>query len=239
MTLDPLSGGLQLRELRSIRDQRFKRRHNSLRRRFLFALVVSAAIGIGIILIVPKVKTKPSTTELSPGKIYTKGDQQKLEDIPPKGIGKSDLKEPEKEAPADPESFTFYKVLNSKEGDIVPLTGDIPKPVKEDEGEIKPPQHEEISEIEKEMDKNIEKRVKRDDVYAVQVAALSNESTANGIVSRLKLQGYAPYLIKEEDKKGGRLYKIRVGRFPSIVDAQEVAKVLKKDGYATYVIKGE
>ncbi len=226
----------KLREFRGIRNKRFQRRRSSSKRRLFSVLIGIVIIGTGVMFVVSKVKTKSSQTELTPGKIYT---QEGREDIPQGENGTSADKGPEEETTISPESFTFYKVLNSKEGDIVPLSGDMAKPAKKEEREIKIPADEKISEIEKEIDKNLEKNLRRDNVYAVQVAALSNESAANEVMFRLKLQGYAPYLIKGDDKKGERLYKVRVGRFSSIVDAQEVARVLKKDGYDTYVIKAE
>jgi len=85
----------------------------------------------------------------------------------------------------------------------------------------------------------LERRARKDEVYTVQVAALSSETKATGVVSKLKTEGYESYLLKEDVQKGARLYKVRVGRFVSMVDAQEVGKLLKRNGYETYVIKAE
>lgn len=227
-----------MRDLRDIRNKRFQRRRRH-QRHYLLLLLVVVVIVVIIIFAVSKIKKKTSMSNLTPGNIYT---QENKVSSPQEGKEKSKAEESKEDTAVNPESFTFYKVLNSKEGEIVPLTEGIPKPGKKEDSEIKTPMDEKMSEIKKDMDKNIELGVKKEGVYTVQVAAFSNESKANEVISRLKLQGYAPYLIKEsrgEDDKRGRLYKVRVGRFPSVVDAQEVARVLNKNGYETYVIKAE
>ena len=53
----------------------------------------------------------------------------------------------------------------------------------------------------------------------------------------LRSKGFAPYISKESSSGGSNVYKVRIGKFLSIIDAQEVAAVLKREGYATYVLK--
>lgn len=228
-----------MRELRSLRDKRFKKRRKGLGRWSLLFLILVVAAGAGVFLIVSKEEEKTPPTDLMSGRIYMKGRQQGTENaVPPKGK-KTETERPKEETPVNLESFTFYKVLNSREGEVVPLTGDAPKSEKGKEDEIRNPQQEKILQIEKEIEKGLEKKARRDEVYTVQVAALSSETKATGVVSKLKSEGYESYLLKEDVQKGTRLYKVRVGRFVSMVDAQEVAKLLKRNGYETYVIKAE
>ena len=190
-------------------------------------MIVSVVAGIVVMFILTKEETRKPATDLASGKIYMQERQQKRKDIP------------QVPPPSNPESFTFYKILNSKKDDIVPLNIDNSKIEKKEEHDIKDPQQEKMQQIEKEMERDIEKRGKKDDVYTVQVAALTNESTANEVISRLKLYGYESYLIKVEEQKGRSLYKVRVGTFVSIVDAQDVAKLLKRVGFDTYVVKAD
>lgn len=228
-----------MRELRNIRDKkRYKRRHPAKGWRLLFIIIAAAVAGTGILLTVSKVKTPlPNAGDLTPGKIYTKESKQKETEAPFRNAETPATEGSKGGDPAAPESFTFYKVLN-KEEDIVPLEN-MQKPVKKESHEIKTPRDEKMSRIEKEMGKNIRGNTLKNEIYTVQVAALGNESAVNEVISKLKSQGYAPYVFKEDEQRERRLYKIRVGKFLSIVDAQEVAKVLKKDGYDTFVIKTE
>lgn len=207
-----------MRELKNIKGSRFNKRRSGFNAGYLLALAIGIVVIAAIVLTVAKVKPKTLSTELTPGKIYLKEYQQK-----------------QKEAP-DSESFTFYKSLEGKEGQIVPLSGNIPMTERKAETDAKPPQPDKILQIEEKIDKNIENMVKKENIYTVQVAALSSESTINEVVSKLKQLGYSPYLIREDDNNGKKLIKVRIGRFSSIVDAQAIANVLKQGGYDTYVI---
>ena len=215
-----------MRDLRNIRYKGVKNKKNNLSRFSIIALIVIIAAGIGMMILIPKVKKGRSSPELIPGQIITKEQRQKGQEVLP-----------EKDNTSNPDSFTFYKALSSKEDDVVPLSEENVQSVKKDEVELNPPREEELKKIDNDIAKHAEKKKEESDIYSVQVAALSKESKANEIISNLKGKGYAPYLIKEENKRGGGLFKIRVGRFHSLVDAQEVAQVIKKDGYDTYVIK--
>jgi len=228
-----------VRELRNLRDKRFKKRRKGVSRWAVFFLILLVTAGAGVFLIVSKEEKKTLPTDLTSGQIYMKGRQQGTEDTTPPDGKRPESERPKGEAPVSPESFTFYKVLNSKEGVIVPLTGDAPKSEKEKENQIRNPQQEKILQMEKEIDKGLKKEARKEEVYTVQVAALSAESKAAGVMSKLKREGYESYLLKEDVQKGARLYKVRVGRFVSMVDAQEVARLLKRTGYETYVIKAE
>lgn len=219
-----------MREIRNIRDKKFGTVGSSIKRRILFLLIIGAVAGAAAIFTLTKVKTKPTPVDLTSGNIYMDEDQQAS------GEAASQNDETGETAPSH-ESFTFYKALKSKEGEIVPLTGDARTTDKKTGSEIKDPQQDKLQRMIEGLDKDLEKRVKIDDFYTVQVAALSNESKANEVMFKLKVDGYTPHLIKEDNEKGRRLYKVRVGRFVSIVDAQDLAKRLKKNGYDTYVIK--
>lgn len=224
-----------MRELRNLRDKRFKKRRKGSGRRSLLFLILVVVAGAGLFWIISKEEKKAPPEDLTSGQIYMKGRQQGTE---PEGK-KAEPERPKEEVPVNPEPFTFYKVLNSKEGEIVPLTGDVPKSEKGKEYEIRDPQQEKILQMEKEIGRGLEKKARKDEIYTVQVAAFSSESKATGVMSKLKSQGYESYLLKEDVRKSPRLYKVRVGRFVSMVDAQEVAKLLKRNGYETFVIKSE
>ena len=225
--------------MRNLRDKRFKKRRKDLGRWSVLFLILAVTAGVVALLIVSKEEKKTLPTDLTSGQIYMKGRQQGTEDTTPPDGKRPESERPKGEAPVNLESFTFYKVLNSKEGEIVPLTGDVPKSEKGKGEEIRNPQQEKILQMEKEIDKGLKKEARKDEVYTVQVAALSSEPKATGVVSKLKTEGYESYLLKENVQKGTRLYKVRVGRFVSMVDAQEVARLLKRTGYETYVIKAE
>jgi len=228
-----------VRELRNLRDKRFKKRRKSSGWRSLLFLILVVVAGAGLFWTLSKEEKKPLPTDLTSGRIYMKGQQQGTEGAAPAERKGAEAEQPKIEAPVNPESFTFYKVLNSKEGEIVPLTGDVPKSEKGKEDEIRDPQQEKILQMEKEIGRGLEKKARKDEIYTVQVAAFSSESKATGVMSKLKSEGYESYLLKEDVRKGPRLYKVRVGRFVSMVDAQEVAKLLKRNGYETFVIKSE
>lgn len=217
-----------MRDLRNIRykGNKNKNKKTNLPRNSIIALVVILLIGAGIMILIPKVKKGRLSPELIPGQIITKEQLQKEQEVLPGTDNTS-----------NPDSFTFYKALSSKEDDVVPLSEENVQSVKKEEVELNPPREEELKKIDNDIAKHAEKKKEESDIYSVQVAALSKESKANEIISNLRGKGYAPYIIKEENKRGGGLFKIRVGRFHSLVDAQEVAQVLRKDGYDTYVIK--
>ena len=225
--------------MRNLRDKRFKKRRKGLGRWFVLFLILAVTAGAVVLLIVSKKEKRTLPTDLTSGQFYMKGRQEGTEDATPPEGKRPESERPKGEAPVSPESFTFYKVLNSKEGVIVPLTGDAPKSEKEKENQIRNPQQEKILQMEKEIDKGLKKEARKEEVYTVQVAAFRSETKATGVVSKLKTEGYESYLLKEDVQKGARLYKVRVGRFVSRIDAQEVGKLLKRNGYETYVIKAE
>lgn len=228
-----------MRELRSLRNKRFKkgRKGSGLRSLLFLILVVSA--GAGLFWILSKEEKKAPPADLTSGQFYMKGREQGTEETAPPEGKKGEMAQTKEKTPVNPESFTFYKVLNSREGEIVPLKEDPPKSEMAKEDVVRDPQIEKISQMEKEIGGALEKKVRKDEVYTVQVAALSSETKATGVRARLKTEGYESYLLKEDVQKGARLYKVRVGRFVSRMDAQEVAKLLKKNGYETYVIQAE
>lgn len=206
-------------ELKNIKGSRFNKRRSGFSTGHMLALAIGIVVIAAILLTVSKVKTKTLSSELTPGKIYLKEYKQKQKETP------------------DSESFTFYKSLDGKEGQIVPLSGNVSAAEKKAEGDAKPPQPEKILQIEENIDKNLENMVQKENIYTVQIAALSSESIANEVISKIKQLGYSPYLVREDDNNGKKLLKVRVGRFSSIVAAQSIANVLKQGGYDPYVIK--
>ncbi|MBI5192063.1 MAG: SPOR domain-containing protein [Nitrospirae bacterium] len=228
---------------------RFGKRDSGFNPRYLFFLIIAAAIIVTIAVTVSKVKTKTLASDITPGKILLKeiGQTRKAphtEDNsgvkPLDGQADGQVNNDKKEGETTPDSFTFYKSLNGREGKIIPLSGAVEKAEKEKKGEdaeVKTIQPEKILQVEEKIDKNIEKIVKKENIFSVQIAAFSSESTASDIINRLKQFGHSPYLVREEDKNGKKLIKVRVGRFASMTEAQSVANALKKDGYDTYVIK--
>ena len=219
-----------MRDFRTISGRRLGKRESSFNPRVLFVLIIAAVIIVTIAVTVSKVKTKTLASDITPGKILLKGVEQRQR--VPDADDSEDVK--------TPDSFTFYKSLNGRESNIIPLSGSAEKSEKENHGEdaeVKSLQPEKILQVEEKIDKNIEKIVKKENIFTVQIAAFSSESTASDIINRLKQFGHAPYLVREEDKNGKKLIKVRVGRFVSPAEAQSVANALKKDGYDTYVIK--
>ncbi|MDD5434767.1 MAG: SPOR domain-containing protein [Nitrospira sp.] len=239
--------------LRNIKGTRLNKKNNSLTPRFWYVLIACIVLVIAAALTVSKIRTGKISSDLTPGKIYLKEFHQRHKE-PVKSEGSEnkpadgDVNKDGKDDPGSSDSFTFYKSLNGKEGRIIPLSVNVPKTDKnkKEDAEAKPPQPEKILQPEKmlqieekidKIDKNIEKIVKKENYYTVQIAAYSSEETANDIITKLKKIGHSPYLVRESDVNGKKLIKVRVGRFSSAVDAQSVAKALKQGGYDTYVIK--
>lgn len=236
-----------MRAFRNIKGTRLNKKNNSLTPRFWYVLLAGVIIVISIALTVSKIKTRKLSSELTPGKIYLKEFHQRHKE-PVKSEGSEnkpadgDVNKGGKDDPGSSDSFTFYKSLNGKEGRIIPLSVNVPKAdkIKKEDAEAKPPQPEKMLQIEEKIDKidkNIEKIVKKENFYTVQIAAFSSEETASDIITKLKKIGHSPFLVRESDVNGKKLIKVRVGRFSSAVDAQSVAKALKQGGYDTYVIK--
>lgn len=238
-----------MRDFRNISGRRFRTNGRIFNPRILYGLIIAAGIIVTIVVTVSKVKTKTLSSDVTPGKILLKEAElihkgrQSVEIADDSGgvktsDGQNNNDNKTGEVPLD--SFTFYKSLNGRESNVIPLSGTAVKAEKEKKGEdteVKAIQPEKILQVEEKIDKNIEKIVKKENIFTVQIAAFSSESTASDIINRLKQIGHSPYLVREEDKNGKKLIKVRVGRFISMAEAQSVANALKKDGYDTYVIK--
>lgn len=174
--------------------------------------------------------------DLSPGNIYTGSkDPAHQESL------KEDSKDMETasgtEESAKVDNFTFYKILNSKEDDITPLKVEPSKSLPEREPYKESQRDEKMEQINREIVKKIETKEKEGIIYTVQIGALSQEKAANELTGNLRANGFAPYIVKENNSAGIPVYKVRVGKFLSMVDAQDVAAVLKREGYAIYVLK--
>jgi len=243
-----------LRELRHITKKQQRKR--PLNKGIIAAIVAAFIIVLIGAFAFLKMKGGRVSVELSPGNIYTDNKEQKEQ-----GSTKEDSDTMAEEAgekePAKVDDFTFYKVLNSKEGEIMPLkvepsnslansmanspakplvkSPDKPLPGMEPNAGYH--QDEKIEKIDREIVKKIESKDTEGIIYTVQIGALRQEKAADELAGGLRSKGFAPYISKESSSGGSHVYKVRIGKFLSIIDAQEVAAVLKREGYATYVLK--
>ena len=243
-----------MRELRHITKKQQRKR--PLNKGIIAAIVAAFIIVLIGAFAFLKMKGGRVSVELSPGNIYTDNKEQKEQ-----GSTKEDSDTMAEEAgekePAKVDDFTFYKVLNSKEGEIMPLKVEpsnsmanplskplakpldksLSKPLPGMEPNAESHQDERIDKIDREIVKKIESKDKEGIIYTVQIGALRQEKAADELAGGLRSKGFAPYISKESSSGGSHVYKVRIGKFLSIIDAQEVAAVLKREGYATYVLK--
>jgi len=247
-----------LRELRHITKKQQRKRP-------LNKGVIAAIAAAFIIILVGafaflKMKDGRVSVELSPGNIYTDNKEQKEQGSTKEDSDTMAEEAGEKES-AKVDDFTFYKVLNSKEGEIMPLKVEpsnslanslanpltkplakspnkpLDKPLPGMEPNAESHQDERIDKIDREIVKKIESKDTEGIIYTVQIGALRQEKAADELAGGLRSKGFAPYISKESSSGGSHVYKVRIGKFLSIIDAQEVAAVLKREGYATYVLK--
>lgn len=216
-----------MREVQKIREKSSLRERRDPKRWIPYAAVAGCLLFLAIFLFVWKGEIGHPPSDQPGGKIYTEGNGEI------KG-GEEDAGETQDVE--KPESFTFYKSLSSKEGGIVPLKKEVEKSIQKT---IKPEplMEKRSSSLEKKLGKELKEMATTEVYYTVQVAALTSNSRARALVRKLKQQGYRSFITKVTDKQGRPLYRIRVGKFPSLVDAREMAGRLKKDGYETYLIK--
>lgn len=228
-----------MRELRHITKKQLKKRP------FNKGLIIAVVLACILILIGAfaflRTKSGHVSVDISPGNIYTGGKEQKQEK-PPEEDSNTIAVESAKEESAKTDDFTFYKVLNSKEGDTLPLNvetskSDHSKSLPEKEPYAEPHHVERMEKIDSDIVKKIESKGKEGIIYTVQIGVLSQEKTANELSGNLRAKGFAPYISKENSSGSSSVYKVRIGKFLSMVDAQDVAAVLKREGYATYVLK--
>lgn len=243
-----------MRELRHITKKQQRKR--PLNKGIIAAIVAAFIIVLIGAFAFLKMKGGRVSVELSPGNIYTDNKEQKEQ-----GSTKEDsdtmAEESGEKEPAKVDDFTFYKVLNSKEGEIMPLKVEpsnplaqplakpldkpldksLSKPLPGMEPNAESHQDEKIDKIDREIVKKIESKDKEGIIYTVQIGALRQEKAADELAGGLRSKGFAPYISKESSSGGSHVYKVRIGKFLSIIDAQEVAAVLKREGYATYVLK--
>jgi cell division septation protein DedD len=64
--------------------------------------------------------------------------------------------------------------------------------------------------------------------FTLQVGAFNNSEEAQQWVNQLKNKGYAAYQITGSAAAKGMLYRVRVGRFPSLQDARQFALIFEK-----------
>ena len=212
-----------MREIRNFRKNNFNKKKST--RTIYFIAILAFSFVIAVVFIVLKTRGGTLSHDLTPGNIYT-GDKQQDDHMPA-----------DEEKGTD--DFTFYKVLNSKEGDITPLDVEPEKSTieKEKDVDIEVLHEEKMSKIDGEIVGKITDKSKDNIVYTVQLGALKQESAANKLAGKLRSRGFAPYITKENSAGRTPVFKIRIGKFLSMVDAQEVAEVLKREGYGTYVLR--
>ncbi len=68
------------------------------------------------------------------------------------------------------------------------------------------------------------------EAYAVQVAALQSQESAEALVSGLRVRGLDAYWVKGEMPGQGKLYRVRLGKFVSESRARAYAERLRKSG---------
>lgn len=69
--------------------------------------------------------------------------------------------------------------------------------------------------------------------FALQLEAFANRDVANRRVNELQAAGIDAYLVKGERPGGGILYRVRIGRFASVVPAQQLGAELRNRKLAT------
>ncbi len=223
-----------MRELRHISKKQLKKRQ------FNKGIILVGILGFFIILAGAFAYLRPGvkrvSVDLTPGNIYSDNKAQNQQRSPEEDSNSVAMASGQ-DASAKNDNFTFYKVLNSKEGDIIPLNVQPSKSVPQIEQYAEPRQDEKMERIDSEIVKKIESRDKEDMIYTIQIGALRQEKAANELASNIRSKGFAPYITKENSSGTPPVYKVMIGKFLSMVDAQEVAAVLKREGYATYVLK--
>ncbi len=224
-----------MRELRHITKKRIKKK--SLNKGAIVAvLLIFILILAGAYSFMTKEGRRVSP-DLTPGNIYTDSRGQNEGRDTGKDVNTGEGSQGDEGVEKKSEDFTFYKVLNSKEGEVAPLNVE-PSRSELDKEEYKVPGNDKKTDyIDTEIVKKIESRDKDEIVYTVQIGALRQERAANELAAQIRSRGYAPYITRYNSPGSPPVYKVRIGRFLSMVDAQEVAAVLKREGFGTYVIK--
>lgn len=69
--------------------------------------------------------------------------------------------------------------------------------------------------------------------WMVQLGSFHEEKNAEGFVSRIKKEGYTPFVLKGKDS---RWYKVRVGPYPAREEARQVVRDLKKHKISALVV---
>ena len=73
-------------------------------------------------------------------------------------------------------------------------------------------------------------------IFTVQAGAFRNASYAKAFETRLKEKGYNAYINQSESKKGGKLYKVCIGKFTEREEAKTLSeKIRNSEGIQTVV----
>ena len=72
--------------------------------------------------------------------------------------------------------------------------------------------------------------------YTVQVGSFSNDRNAHNFYAILIRKGYSAFIEEVISAKGGRVHKVKVGRFKSRREALDLERKLAREGYPTKVL---
>ena len=73
--------------------------------------------------------------------------------------------------------------------------------------------------------------------FVLQLGAYREEETAQTVIQRLSGKGYqAQVMTKDLPAKGGKWYRVRIGRFKNREEAEKMAKRLEQDGFQSIII---
>jgi DedD protein len=129
-------------------------------------------------------------------------------------------------APA-PETFTFYDTLEQRSA---PSPGLIEKPSRPADRPPSPSTTPSGKIVIVPKTKAIQ--------YTIQVAAVKDRATAEGLTKRLKQKGYPVFTLPYEIPKKGTWYRVRVGHFSKREAAEEMAKQLsERERLTPYIAK--
>ena len=223
-----------MRELRHITKKQLRKR--PFNKGLIIGVVLAFILILTGVFVLLRTKGGGMSVDLSAGNIYT-GNKEQQRQSSPEEDSNTVTGESGKEESAKTDDFTFYKVLNSKEGDITPLNVEPSKSLSGSEPNTESHKREKMEKIDEEIVRKIETKDKEGIIYTIQIGALTQEKAANELSGNLRAKGFAPYISKDNGSGSSPVYKVRIGKFLSMVDAQDVAAVLKREGYATYVLK--
>jgi len=73
------------------------------------------------------------------------------------------------------------------------------------------------------------------DSHSIQVGSFAKKANALNLVDKLTKMGYSSYYL-EIDLEKNKVYRVRVGHFPSRADAEKIKKILAENGYNGFIV---